>query len=302
MSTVYSEIKSFYKNNGIVVRILLINISIYVIWLLINIIGKLSKTDIAYHISLNLSASSDVYTFITHPWTAITYMYSHFDFMHLFFNMVMFYFSGQFFTTLLGNKKLISTYIIGGFFGLFLFILSYNIFPALTPLIGGQISGASAAVMAIFVALGAYAPNAPVRIFFFGPFKMMYVVLVFVLIDFARLSSSLDLANPSMGNAGGWISHIGGAIYGAWFGFNFRQGKDISKWFDRLMDKIVTIFKPKPKLKIYSKKPIPDDVYNDIKAEKQKKTDRILDKISKSGYESLSKDEKDFLFNASKDL
>jgi len=302
MPSAYSEIKSFYKNNGIVVRILLINISIYVIWLLLNIIGKLSKTDIAYHISLNLSASSDVYTFLTHPWTAITYMYSHFDFLHIFFNMLMFYFSGQFFNTLLGSKKLISTYILGGLIGLALFIISYNVFPALTPLIGGQISGASAAVMAIFVALGTFAPNAPVRIFFFGPFKMMYVVLVFVLMDFARLSSSLDLANPSLGNAGGWISHIGGAIYGAWFGFNYRQGKDISKWFDRLMDRLVNLFNPKPKLKIYSKKPIPDDVYNDIKAEKQKKIDRILDKISKSGYESLSKEEKDFLFNASKDL
>lgn len=304
MASVFSEIKTYYQRNGIVVRILLINIAVYVAWLLIHIIGKLSKTDISYQVSLNLSASSDLFTFITHPWTAITYMYSHFDLIHIFFNMVMLYFSGQFFTTLLGSKKLVSTYVIGGLFGLFLFILSYNIFPALTPLIGGQISGASAAIMAIFVALGTFAPNAPVRVFVFGPFKMMYVVLVFVLLDFARLSSSLDLANPSMGNAGGWISHIGGAIYGAWFGFNYRQGKDISKWFDRLMDRLVNIFKPKPKMKVYSysKKPIPDDVYNDIKAEKQKKIDRILDKISKSGYESLSKDEKDFLFNASKNL
>lgn len=302
MASAFKEIKSFYKQNGIVVRILLINIFIYVAWLLINIIGKLSKTDIAYHISVNLSASSDIYTFLTHPWTAITYMYSHFDFLHILFNMLMFYFSGQFFITLMGSKKLVSTYILGGLFGLALFIFSYNVFPALIPALGGQISGASAAVMAIFVALGTFAPEAPVRIFFFGPFKMIYVVLVFVLMDFARLSSSLDLANPSMGNAGGWIAHIGGAIYGAWFGFNLRQGKDISKWFDRILNWFANLFKPKPKLKIYSKKPIPDDVYNDIKVEKQKKIDRILDKISKSGYESLSKEEKDFLFNASKDL
>ena len=302
MASAYSEIKSFYKNNGIVVKFLLINISIYVVWLLLNIIGKLSQTDISLPIAMNLSASSDGFTLLTHPWTAITYMFSHFDFLHILFNMLMFYFAGKFFTVLMGSKKLVSTYIIGGLFGLLLFIISYNVFPALTHLVGGQISGASAAVMAIFVALGTFAPDAPVRILFFGPFKMIYVVLVFVLIDFARLSSSLDLANPSMGNAGGWISHIGGAIYGAWFGFNLRQGRDISKWFDKMLNWFGNLFKPKPKLKIYSKKPIPDDIYNDIKAEKQKKIDRILDKISKSGYESLSKEEKDFLFNASKNL
>lgn len=300
MASVFSELKSFYNRNGIVVRILLINIFVYVAWIIIGIIGKLSKSMISYDIMYYLSASSDLKVLIKSPWTIITYMYAHFDFLHILFNMFMFYFAGQFFTTLMGSKKLVSTYVIGGLAGLILFLFSYNIFPALTPALGGHINGASAAVMAIFVALGTFAPDAPVRVFIFGPFKMIYVVLVFVLFDFARLSASLDLDNPSMGNAGGWIAHIGGAIYGAWFGLNYRQGKDISRWFDKMINWFTNLFKPK--MKIYSKKPIPDDVFNDLKAEKQKKIDRILDKISKSGYESLSKEEKDFLFNASKDV
>lgn len=304
MASAFSELKSFYNRNGIVVRILLINIFIYAAWLFIGIIGKLSKTNIAYEIMYYLSASSDIKVLLTKPWTIVSYMFAHFDFLHILFNMLMFYFAGQFFITLMGSKKLISTYIIGSLFGLILFIFCYNIFPALTPYVGGHINGASAAVMAIFVALGTYAPNAPVRVFFFGPFKMIYLVLLFVLVDFARLSSSLDLANPTIGNAGGWIAHIGGAIYGAWFGMSFRQGKDISKWYDKLMDWFRNLFKPKPKMKVYSysKKPVSDEKYNDLKLEKQKKIDRILDKISKSGYESLSKEEKDFLFNASKNI
>ncbi len=302
MASPLTDLKIFYKRNGIVVQLLLINLFIFIAFILIKIIGKLSLTNITDEIYFQLSASSDLSIFITHPWTAITYMFFHFDFWHIFFNMLMFYFAGQFFTTLMGSKKLISTYILGGLAGLFVFILSYNIFPALIPVVGGHINGASAAVMAIFVALGTFAPDAPVRIFIFGPFKMIYVVLVFVILDFARLSNSLDLVNPSAGNAGGWLAHIGGAIYGALFGLYYRQGKDISRWYDKLIARIKKPFQPKPKLKIYSKKPIPDDVYNDIKIEKQKKIDVILDKISKSGYESLSKQEKDFLFNASKDL
>jgi membrane associated rhomboid family serine protease len=300
---ILTDIRSFYNRNGIVVRILLINICIYVAFVFVGIFGKLfNNPEISLEITKNLSSNSDLYIFITHPWTAITYMYFHADFWHILFNMIMFYFAGQFFTTLMGSKKLVSTYILGGLSGLALFIFSYNVFPALTPALGNYINGASAAIMAIFVALGTFAPDAPVRVFIFGPFKMMYVVLVFVLMDFARLSNSLDLVNPSMGNAGGWIAHIGGAIYGAWFGFRLRQGKDVSKWYDRMMDGIRNMFSRKKRMTVKHKRPVPDHVYNDIKIEKQKRIDGILDKISRSGYESLTKEEKDFLFNASKNL
>lgn len=302
MASLYSEIKSFYKKNGIVVRILLINIFIFVAYIIIGVFAKLTKTDITQDIALQLSASSDVKTFFTHPWTMITYMFAHFDFLHIFFNMLMFYFAGQFFTTLLGSQKLISTYIIGGIFGLFVFILSYNIFPALEIGLGGYINGASASVMAVFVTLGAFAPNTQISLLFFGSIRMIYLVLIFVLLDFARLSTSLDLANPSAGNAGGWLAHIGGAIYGAWFGYQMSKGRDISKWYDKLMARIKSMFKPRKKMKVMHSRPVTDEEYADIKFEKQQKIDRILDKISKSGYESLSKAEKDFLFNASKDV
>jgi hypothetical protein len=171
-------------------------------------------------------------------------------------------------------------------------VLAYSLFPALA--LESQLEplfGASASIMAIVFAITFYTPNYEVYIPLIDKIKLKYIALVFVLIDLATLPN---------GNAGGHFAHIGGALFGFWFIYQYKKGKLITRGFDKWLYKFFTWFKPKPKMKVsYKKTGNPEYDYNAKKASKQAELNQILEKISKSGYSSLSKVEKEMLFKMS---
>jgi len=241
-----------------------------------------------------LMLQSNLEKLLVRPWTIITYMFLHFDFLHILFNMLWLFWFGRIFLKYLTPKQLTTTYLLGGISGAFLFVLSYNIFPGLVhDAASAQALGASASVTAIVIAISFYAPNYTVYLPFIGPVKIKWIALVFILLDVLSVASS---------NAGGHIAHLGGAIYGYLFSLQMKRGKDMGKFFSNMIDSLVTLFKRKPHMKVSYRsdaKNMDDMEYNQSKAEKQKEIDRILDKIAHSGYDSLTKKEKETLFNMS---
>jgi len=206
----------------------------------------------------------------------------------------MLYWSGKIFLEYLGNKKFISTYILGGLAGAALFIIAFNIFPVFNSHKHfAYAMGASASVLAVLVAIATFLPNYSIHLLFIGAVRFQYIALFMVVVDILSIEK---------GNPGGHIAHLGGALYGFIYIKLMQQGRDISAWFDKLINFFATLFKPKSKLKIAYKRTMNDDDYNTNKILKQKKIDEILDKISTSGYESLSKQEKELLFNMSKNI
>jgi len=192
----------------------------------------------------------------------------------------------------LGEKRLLSLYILGGLCGGFLYILAYNIFPRFNDVLPiARALGASASVMAIIVGIATKVPNYTVNLIFLGNVKLKYIAIVFV---------SLDLISFQDGNAGGHIAHLGGALFGFFYIRQLNQGKDWSIWFYKWASAFRSLFKGSGKRKIkvvYNKKS--GKTAHAKKRSDQAVVDTILDKISKSGYDSLTKEEKDILFKAS---
>ncbi len=220
---------------------------------------------------------------LTHFWTPLTYMFMHDGIFHILFNMLWLYWMGQIFEEYLGNKRTIGLYIMGGLAGAFTYLLSYNLLPAFTSVNAAALStivGASASVMAIVVATATLLPNYTISLILIGPVKLKWLVLVILVIDF------LGIIGP---NAGGEIAHLGGALFG------FFYIKQVQKGNDWILS-IAGIFKSKSKLKVVSN----NGNKNTADYPRQDEIDRILDKISQSGYDSLNKQEKEILFRASK--
>lgn len=225
------------------------------------------------------------------PWTLVSYMFLHFDFWHLFINMLWLYSIGELFVQFIGQKKLVSLYFAGGLAGALLYIISFNLFPVFNGILPvSKALGASASVMAIVVGIASYQPDLSIRLFLFGQIKLKYIAIgIFI----------LDLASIPNANSGGHIAHIGGAIIGYYFAKNWRKGVDITAWVDKSIGFVLSFIpKKKPDLKVKYSKSRDDYEYNSNRNDQQAKVDAILDKISKSGYDSLTKAEKDFLFKA----
>jgi len=228
---------------------------------------------------------------ILKPWTVFTYMFLHEGFFHVLFNMLWLYWFGRIFSDYFDQKKLVSVYIMGGLSGALLYILSFNIFPAFSETIHVSIAlGASASVMAIVIAAAAYVPDYSVHLFLLGKVKIKYIALGIFL-----LTSVFDFSV----NTGGKIAHIGGAILGYVYAVRYKQGKDTGKWINSAIDGIATWFKPRKKMKVSYKKPMTDLEYNKMKTDHQEQINKILEKISKGGYDSLTKEEKEILFKES---
>ena len=252
--------------------LLVANIALF---LTINISKHILHLDLAPFLALPLNLNEFIFKF----WTIFTYMFSHESLGHLFYNMLLFYFSARTFINFLGEKKLMYVYIMSGLFGGFILLLLSAIMPQTFN--GAYLYGASAAVIGIVCSLVFYIPNLPISLF--GVIEMKYkyyALLVFVLFTIVDFTI----------NTGGKISHFGGAFFGLFFGYMLKQGKDISSF---------SIFKTTPKSKIKV-------VHSDKSKETSKPTnsnqqtiDALLDKISKNGYESLTKAEKEELFKLS---
>jgi len=296
MNPFIEDIKNQYKNGSILIKLIFINVAVF---LFVNIVGSLLHLfNITNGVELFVSwlaLPSDISELVFKPWTLITYMFLHKDLFHMLMNMLVLYFGSQIFNQFLNEKKLLSIYLLGGLAGGFLFVLAFNLFPVFEANVSNSIAlGASASVMAILVAAAAYVPNFVVRLMFIGNVKLKYIAMVYFLMDIVRIQGS---------NSGGHIAHIGGAILGFLFIQQFKKGKDFTLGFSRWMDYLMGMFKPRKKMKVVYKKQgktKSNKDYNNQKVDNQKKVDSILDKISKSGYDSLSADEKAILFDASK--
>jgi len=249
---------------------------------------------------------ADFSELIIQVWGIVTYSFLHFDFFHIFWNMLMLYWFGQFVLNLFTEKRFLTIYLLGAVSGGLLFVLAYNFFPVLEGQRGFLI-GASAAVLAIVVFIATYAPNTEIRIFMFT-LKVWHIALFMVLGDIIRLSGSSDAQDVIANNSGGLIAHLGGALFGFLYASQLKKGNDIGGWFEKMMDTVTTMLTPKKKSPLKTvhkaKRPKGTAIKKPIAKSKnpnQAQIDAILDKISKSGYDSLTKQEKDFLFKAGKD-
>lgn len=214
-------------------------------------------------------------------WTPITYMFMHADIFHILFNMLWLYWFGQIFEEFLGKKRTIGLYLMGGLAGGILFVLAFNLLPLFSYIKqASHVVGASASVMAIVVAAATIVPNYEISLILIGPVKIKWIALFYVAVDF------LLTTGP---NAGGQIAHLGGALIGFVYVKQLQRGND---WIEG----ITKIFKPKSKLKVVATN---RSVVTSAKP-RQDEVDEILDKISRTGYESLNKHEKEVLFRASK--
>ena len=289
--SILDEIKESFKKGDMLTRLIYINVGVFILFSIILLLGFLFQTRIELIRWFMVPAA--IGQLAAQPWSLFTYMFLHSGFWHLFFNMFVLYFGGQIFLQYLNGRKLLSTYLLGGIAGALLYILAFNVFPIFTNQL--QVSkalGASASVIAILISASTLVPKYTVRLFLIGPVQLKYIA-VFILVA--------DIFNIPNGNAGGHIAHLGGAAFGFIYATQMKEGRNISKWFEDFLDKAFTWLKPKPKLKVEYKRPARDDhQYNTEKAANQAKIDAILDKISQSGYSSLTTDEKDFLFKMGK--
>jgi membrane associated rhomboid family serine protease len=290
---ILDDIKTPFRNGNNLIRLIYINIALFLIITIIGVIGFLmNNPEIVNQAIRLLSVPSSLQTLLVRPWTLITYMFTHKELLHILVNLLWLYWFGKIFLEYLDQRKLVAVYLLGGIAGAFTYVLSYNIFPAFQGVVGESIPllGASASVMAIVVAIAAYVPDYTVYLFLLGRVKIKYIALgIFI------FTSVIDFSV----NSGGKLAHIGGALFGYLYILSFRQGHDIGKGINKVIDFFVTLFKPAKKLKVTYKRTADDYEYNKVKVDHQKEINKILDKISKGGYDSLTKAEKDVLFSES---
>jgi membrane associated rhomboid family serine protease len=290
--SVFDDLKISFKTGSVLTRLIYVNAGVFVIIKILEMIAVLAGyPSLAGNVISYLAIPASLQVLMSRPWTLITYMFLHQGFIHFIFNMMWLYWFGKIFISYLDQRKLLSIYLLGGMAGGLLYVTVFNIFPAFAGAVNVSVAlGASAAVMAIVVATAVYMPDLELYLMFFGRVKLKYLALITFLI-----TSIFDFSV----NTGGKIAHIGGAILGFAYGAGIKNGKDIGAWLNSIIDFIVTIFKPRKKLKVTYKKPKTDIEYNAVKKEHQNAIDHILDKISKGGYESLTKEEKELLFRES---
>lgn len=290
-----NQFSSNFMQNSMLVRLLYANIILFASIKLLFLFFWLFKGGSPDQWAMEwLAVPSDLGQLIFKPWTIITYMFLHFGFFHLFSNMIMLYFLGTLFVQFLGERKLYTVYISGGIAGALLYILFFNIFPVFETVSSNAISfGASASVMAIIIGVATHSPNYEIKLFGVVSLQLKYLALILFVIDVLSISNS---------NSGGHIAHIGGAALGFFFAKQWKQGKDVTAWVGRSSDFLIALFKPsrKSKMKVkYKSESTANYDDNSRKNANQAEIDAILDKISRSGYDSLSKKEKEMLFKAS---
>ncbi|MBD1394003.1 rhomboid family intramembrane serine protease [Mucilaginibacter glaciei] len=289
MSTLWQNIQYKIQQSGSKITLLIgINVAIF---LLINVTAIVEQLFSGFGNSAILNLTNEYLLLpaslpklLTRFWTPITYMFMHAGIFHILFNMLWLYWMGKIFEEYLGNKRTIGLYLFGGLAGGLLFVACYNLLPAFTNVNAAATStivGASASVMAVIIATATLLPDYTISLILIGPVKLKWIALFYIVIDFFGIAGA---------NAGGEIAHLGGALMGFIYIKQMQRGNDfilaISKLFIR----------SKPKLKVVANPAAPK---RSSGLPQQDEIDRILDKISGSGYDSLSKQEKETLFRAS---
>ena len=285
---------AFQKQNNAHIQFMIINGIVFIAINILIVFSDLFNSSIlGYIVNMTFKIPSDLNAFIFRPWTAITYAFTHEGFFHILFNMLWLYSFGRLFVDFLGDRRFINLYILGGLAGAVLYLVAYNTIPSLIERGGGVMIGASASVSAIVVGMATMSPNYKFNLMFIGPISIKYLAAFVVISSFFGASGS---------NAGGNIAHLGGAAIGYVFIKMLQQGTDLGKPLNTIYGFIGGVFNPSKKVKVtYRKNKQNKTAPVSSSKTSQDEIDAILDKIAESGYESLSKVEKDKLFNASKD-
>ena len=293
MQSIWKDIRNKFNSGDSYSKILYTNIAFFLIYKASLVVSFLFQINYLNDFLVNyLYFPSNTIEFLKKPWTIISYMFLHVSFMHILFNMICLYFGSKLFLQYFNGKQLISVYIVGGISGALFYMFSYNFFPVFnSSLQNSVLLGASASVISIFIAVSTYVPNYRVSLPLIGSVQLKYIAIILIV---------LDIFNIEVSNPGGHISHLGGAIFGYIYIKLLKRGIDISVNYHNFIN-YFTRFKKNKFKKVYKRKnSSDDDLFRTNKANKQKKINEILEKISKSGYESLSKKEKELLFKESK--
>ena len=286
LSMNWNQLKYRFQTLTIAEKLIALNVLFFVVPFVLQTLFFLFDYSFAGVLSwFQLSADWELVLF--RPWTLLTYSFLHSGIFHLFWNMILLYYSGQLFLNLLPARTFSNAYFMGVVLGGLVFAVSYALFPVFQG-IRPYMIGASAGVMSVFVFISTFTPDQEVRFFFFN-IKLKYLALAFVFMDLIQIPN---------GNAGGHLAHIGGAFLGFFYARQLQKGTDIGAGWGQFWSQIGGWFTPQPKVrKVYKnqnpKRPSKASVSQD-------KIDAILDKISQSGYDSLSKEEKEILFKAGK--
>ncbi len=296
MGNFVSELKNNFRRGNISLQLIYINVGIFVVTTLISVFLMLFNWDATFWLQY-LELPAWLPLFLKQPWSLVTYMFLHAGALHLLFNMLWLYWFGQLFLSLYSSRHFRGLYILGGLCGGLLYMLAYNVFPYFSNyLYGSFLLGASASVLAIVVATAVRSPEYRVNFMFVGAVRLKYVALFVVLTDLLFVTS---------GNGGGHIAHLGGALAGWWFARSLQKGTDITGWINKVFDALsggIKLKRPakKPKMKVEKGGRTADYDFNARKKQQSEEIDRILDKLKKSGYSSLTTEEKKRLFDASK--
>lgn len=287
----WQEIKESFREGSALTRLIYINLGVFLVIRLLNVVYFLSGAPFPFLDWLALPA--DFGQLASRPWTLITYMFLHFDFLHILFNLLWLFWMGQIFMGYFDQKKLVAVYLLGGITGGLFYVAGYNSFPVFNQIVrDSRLLGASASVIAIVTALAFHAPNHSLNLMFIGPVKMKYIALFSVVMYVIGISSS---------NAGGNLAHIGGAFFGMIYILQLKRGIDSGRWLTSLFEGIRKRVAARPKVKVSYRNTSDEIEYNRLKNQEKERMNEILEKISKSGYDSLSKDEKEILFRMGKE-
>lgn len=273
--SIFTDVKNTFQKQEVLTQIIIVNVAIF---LTVNIVGNVSHLQLVNYLGMPVNAQ----TFLRKFWTLFTYMFTHEGLGHMFWNMVTFYFMAQIFFTIMNQKTLLYLYVMSGIAGGALLLILGMLFPE--SFSGGHaiLIGASASVLGVGAVMAIYSPN--YTVFLFGIFQLPYKY--FYLIMFV-VTTLIDLSE----NTGGKISHMGGALFGVIYGYALKNGNDLFKFSFG--------FKKKSKLKVVSNNTSYTTTTVKKKSTEEHTMDELLDKISKSGYDSLTKNEKDELFRLS---
>jgi len=284
--SIIGDIKYQFRYGNMVVKLIFVNIAVFAFFGLLLLVSFLTQSSTFYNFLLNeLQVTASLHSLLYQPWSVFTYMFLHVAVFHILFNMLWLYWFGEIFVLYLGDKKVLPLYIIGGLGGALLYIVSYNLFPVFKPVVEhSYMLGASASIYAIVFAAATLNPDHEIGLILIGNVKIKYVAIVSLLLSVFTIPHD---------NPGGGIAHLGGALTGYFYIVALRSGFDP-------FGGIIKLFKRKPAVKVGYKNT--DGKVAPLARSKgeQEKVDEILDKIARSGYDSLSKEERDFLFNYSK--
>ncbi len=302
MSIVQDIRTAFSRRDNALVKIIWLNVLVFAAIVLLEAVVYLAQApSVLQRVMSQLELSANPGVLLRHPWTLLTYAFTHQGFFHILWNMLNFYWFGQLIQEYLGDRRLVSIYILGALAGAAVFLLSYNLIPVLQPYAaaGQPVIGASAGVTAVIVAAATLLPDYTFMLLLIGPVRIKWIAAAVVLISLAGVNS---------GNTGGEITHLGGALLGFLFIKQLQAGRDLGRPVQAVGNWFSNLTNSRPAMRVSTPTRRPEPVAASGSSTKkpaapgqplQDEIDNILDKISRSGYESLSKEEKQKLFRAS---